>query len=175
MVFSVVVSILTGIYMATFIIFTHLFKGITGPQTLFSSFLAACLITSLFQPLLKKVQTSIDRKFFRQYVNREQKLYELSREVITHTTPEEMAEALMHVLGQALYLKSGAIYLRAREGGEFIRMAQQQGSSLPERLNQENILIRYFLDHPQPFIQEAPSGIGESYDTRTPARQEEAA
>jgi len=40
----------------------------------------------MFSSIEKAIQAFVDAKFFRQYVDREEKLYELSREVITHTT-----------------------------------------------------------------------------------------
>ena len=107
LVYSSVMGILASIYLIVIAVFARLFEGLTGYQTVFSSTIAAALIAFCFQPLKKRVQMLVDRKFFRSYVDREEKLYELSREVITHTTPEAMAQALMRVLQESLHPKVG--------------------------------------------------------------------
>ena len=175
LVYTAVMAILTSIYLVVVALFARIFQGLTGYQTVFSSAAAAALITLGFQPLRKRVQTFVDRKFFRQYVDREEKLYELSREVITHTTPEAMGGALMHVLDDTLHPKGGALFLRSREGGGFTRVSSLGSSALPERMEEENELARYFKDHPQPFIQDMADDIGQSLSTRLKADREAAA
>mgnify|MGYP000573645710 CR=1 FL=1 len=137
------------------------------PLPRFSSALAAGLITIGFQPLRKRVQAFVDSKFFRQYVDREEKLYELSREVITHTTPEAMAEALMHVLKDTLHPKSGVLYLKSRQGTGFEPMAAW-GDAAKTSMPEANVLASYFADHPQPFVHEVSDDVGGPRDTRNP-------
>src|SRR5262249_42596697 len=99
LVYSSVMGILTIAYVSVIALFSKAFEGLTGYETLYSPAIAAGLITVFFQPLRKRLQAFVDAKFFRQYVDREEKLYELSREVITHTTPETMGQSLIRVLG----------------------------------------------------------------------------
>jgi hypothetical protein len=166
--YSIVTGTLTAIYLGTVALFAHLFEGVTGYQTVFSSAVAAGLITFCFQPLRKRVQTFIDVRFFRQYVDREEKLYELSREVITHTTTEAMAEALMRVLVETLHPKSGALFVRTRDGRAFAAMSPWGETRLPTPMAEDNPLANYFKDHPQPFVQETPTDLGSSRSTRAP-------
>jgi two-component system, CAI-1 autoinducer sensor kinase/phosphatase CqsS len=176
LVYSTVMAILTVIYLGVITIITRLFEGVAGYQTVFSSAIAACLITTCFQPLRKRVQAFVDAKFFRQYVDREEKLYELSREVITHTTPEAMAEALIRVLSDTLHPKSTALYLKARDGNGFMLVSEKSNSNLPDVMPENNPLQNYFSDHPQPFAhQDFSEDKGESLNTRRPQRSEEAA
>jgi hypothetical protein len=176
LIYSFVTGGLALIYLGIVTLFANVFTGLTGYQTVFSSAVAACLVTLGFQPLRKKVQAFVDGKFFRQYVDREEKLYELSREVITHTTSEAMAQSLIRVLADTLHPKSTALYLRARDGDGFVLISNQLNGQLPERMPESNALASFFADHPQPFIQqELPSGVGESLNTRRPTRKEDAA
>jgi hypothetical protein len=175
LVYSTVMGILIVTYLLIVTLFTRLFQGLTGYQTVFSSTVAAALITVCFQPLRKRVQAFVDRKFFRQFVDREEKLYELSREVITHTTPEAMGGALMHVLDETLHPKGGALFLKSRDGGGFTRVSSLGESVLPLRMEEDNELARYFKDHPQPFIQDMSDDIGQSLSTREKEDREVAA
>jgi len=165
LVYSSVMGTLTIVYLAIIGAFAHLFEGFTGYQTIFSSAVAAGLITLLFQPLRKYVQAIVDKKFFRQYVDREEKLYELSRDVVTHTSPEEMAKALRNVLHETFHPKSGALFLRSSDGTGF-SAAKTWGNIPSETISLENALIRYFSSHPQPFVLDSLSDTGTLKNTR---------
>jgi hypothetical protein len=174
LIYSTVMATLALIYLGVVTLCAKLFQGLTGSQTIYSSGLAAALITLGFQPLRKRVQAFVDAKFFRQYVDREEKLYELSREVITHTTPEAMAQALTHVLSDTLHPKCGALYLKVRDGTGYVS-ASNWGMPGTERAAEDNPLARYFADHPQPFIQDLPTELGAPTDTRRTIHKERAA
>jgi hypothetical protein len=176
LVYSAVTGILTASYLVIVTVLAHAFEGFTGYQTVFSSAVAAFLITTCFQPLRKKIQVFVDTKFFRQYVDREEKLYELSREVITHTTPEAMAQSLTRVLGDTLHPKIAALYLKSRDGNGFTLVSDQAIEGVPKLMPENNPLTNYFADHPQPFVtQDNLDDHGESLDTRHPLRKEDAA
>jgi hypothetical protein len=174
LIYAAVMGALMSIYLVSIAIFARLSEGLTGAQNVFSSSIAALLITWCFQPLRKKVQAFVDGKFFRQYVDREEKLYELSREVITHTTPEAMAVTLIRVLSETLHPKGMALYLRSRDGDGFVQVGQSGATELPSRMPEHNALADYFLDHPQPFVQDLPEHMGAPQDTRSPRRQDSA-
>ncbi len=171
LVYSTVMVSLTVVYLSVVALFARVFEGVAGYQTVFSSALAAGLITFCFQPLRKRVQAFVDIKFFRQYVDREEKLYELSREVITHTTPEAMGQALMRVLSETLHPKAGVLYLRSRDGSGFAAIASS-GNGPHEKMPEDNPLARYFTDHPQPFVQEMPEDLGKPRNTRNMPHKE---
>jgi hypothetical protein len=175
LVYSLVMGILTATYLVIVALFARFFEGLTGYQTVYSSAVAAVLITLCFQPLRRRIQSFVDRKFFRQYVDREEKLYELSREVITHTTPEAMGGALMHVLNETLHPKGGALFLRSRDGSGFVRVSDIGTVVLPARMEEDNELAQYFKDHPKPFVQDMSEAIGRSESTRLKEEREDAA
>jgi hypothetical protein len=175
LIYSVVTSALTVIYMGIVMLFTNVFEGFAGYQTIFSSAIAAGLITICFQPLRKRVQAFVDRKFFRQYVDREEKLYELSREVITHTTTDAMGTALTRVLDETLHPKMCALYLRSASGSHFELSSGSNIASLPPMLEDDNDLSLYFKDHPQPFLLDIDSADGRSYSTRLKDDREDVA
>lgn len=166
LIYSIVTGSLGAIYLAIVTVGTHIFEDITGSQTVFSPAIAAATIVIGFQPIRKRVQAFIDSKFFRQYVDREEKLYELSREVVTHTTSEAMSDALMRVLNETLHPKHGALYLRRKDGGGFHRVSSLGDIPLREIMAEDNTLAMYFVDHPQPFVQDLPENAAESHNTR---------
>jgi signal transduction histidine kinase len=173
LIYSTVTGVLTAVYLVTIAIFAHIFEGLAGYQTIFSSAIAAALITLGFQPLRKRVQIFVDQKFFREYVDREQKLYELSREVITHTTSEGMAEALMRVLTESLHPKTVALYLKPNDGNGFLKISGHGTEvDLPQLMPEDNALANYFSDHSQPLTLDGEEAVGESQNTRSLNRKD---
>lgn len=175
LVYSAVMVTLTIIYLCVVALFTRIFEGITGYQTLFSSALAAGLITIFFQPLRKRIQAIVDKKFFRHYVDREEKLYELSREVVTHTTTEDMGGALARVLDDTLHPKRVALYLRSGASGHFDLVSVGNTNDLPAILPEDNQLAQYFKEIPKPFLLDMESPEGRSYSTRLKDEREDVA
>jgi hypothetical protein len=166
LIYSVVMSGFAIAYLTIITICANLFKGIAGYQTAFSSFVAASLLTIGFQPFRNRVQSFVDAKFFREYIDREEKLYELSRDVITHTTPEAMANALMRVLGDSFHPKRVALYLRQRDGSGFILSASNGVEKLPVACTDDDALVQYLSNHPQPFVRDSEESMAEPLSTR---------
>jgi len=161
-------------YLISATVITHFFENWPVYQMALSTAAAAVIFSFGFHSLHGRFQTFLDSKFFRQFADREEKLHELSREVITHTNPAAMSEALMRVIAQALHPKSGALYLRAPDRSGFMRMSEIASSHLPERMEEENELARYFRGHPQPFVQDAAAKIGSPQSTRAKKGREDA-
>lgn len=155
-----------GIFALTAVVSAHATPASWDWQVFLSSIIAAGIIASCFQPLQSRIQRVVDGEFFQKHVAREQKLYDLSREVITHTTTESMASALMRVLGETLHPKSGALYLRARDGNGFQQMSLMGPVPLPSRLPEDCAIARYCQAHPLPFVHVAWSEEGTPLDTR---------
>jgi hypothetical protein len=162
-------------YLVTASVIAHFFDKWPVYQLAFSTAAAAVIFSFGFHLLRERIQTFLDAKFFRQFADREDQLHELSREVITHTTPEAMSDALMRVIEQTLHPMAGALYLRARDRSGYVRMSQIASSDLPERMDEENELARYFRRHPQPFVRDTSSNIGSPQSTRAKAGREDAA
>ncbi len=165
---------LVVIYLITAAIIVRLLEGLPKYQMVFSTGAAAVIFSFGFQPLRRRIQAFLDSRFFPQYADREEKLYELSREVVTYMTPEAMAASLMRVIEDALHPKGKALYLRARDGARFMRVSRDAASAFPERMDEDNKLAQYFLDHPQPFVVDLSSDFGASRSTRFNVEREDA-
>ena len=86
-----------------------------------------------------------------------------------------MSTALLRVIDEALHPKAVGLYLRAPDGNGFIRVSNPNSSTLPDRVDEDNGLAVYFKDHPQPFVQDLASDVGQSFSTRVKEDRESAA
>ena len=64
-VYSFLVALLTLIYFCFILIFEKLFKDVLGYQSFFISFFSAITIATLFIPLKNRIQSFVDRHFFK--------------------------------------------------------------------------------------------------------------
>ncbi len=162
---ATVVGCLMSICFAVILLFSYVLHDFTGYRAALAAAVVAGLAAPFFQPLRRRLEHLADRKFFRHDVNREERLHELSRDVIAQTSPEAVAAALSQALQESFHPKSAALWLRGRDGKSFTSMAcfgETKTAVMPEN----NPLHNYFIDHSQPFVQDSPAGSGSSRSTR---------
>src|SRR6185295_11024151 len=91
-------------------------------------------------------------RFFRDSINREEKLLELSNDIIRQKSPEQLTLSLLRVLEEALHPKKAALYLRSEEGNDFPRMSVE--AWLESRMGRETLWSSYFSQDAQPLMQD---------------------
>jgi len=65
LIYSALVTLITTIYFIVILLTERLFKGIVGYTSFFSTVIAISIIAFLFQPLKNKIQSFIDKYFFK--------------------------------------------------------------------------------------------------------------
>jgi hypothetical protein len=81
----------------------------------------------------------------------------------------------MRVLEETLHPKGMVLYLRTHDGGGFSRVSGARMADVPAQMEEDNELARYFIDHPQPFVQDLTEELGHSLSTRLKEKREDAA
>ena len=155
--YSLVSAALASVYVGTITLLAHLLGGHRGSASAVSSALAAIFITLLFNPLRNRLQVFIDRKFARSRLVGADQLAKLSSEVIGHENLEKIADSMGHILDEALHPQVWALYLRAADDREFVKVVSTHGEGLPESMPLVNPWSNYFLTttgsipmHPSP-------------------------
>ncbi|MFA5976469.1 MAG: ATP-binding protein [Elusimicrobiota bacterium] len=151
LIYSVVTGTLTLVYFSIVILLSHVLKGWMRSTTVLSYF-AACVIAFLFYPVRSRVQRFIDKRFFRDAIDREKMLLELSDEITRQKTPEEMSQPLAQVFTDAFHPKRMVLYLRSPEKGTFHRVSSIS-PGFDDEMPVENPWTSYFSYYPQPLLQ----------------------
>jgi signal transduction histidine kinase len=162
--YSLVSAALASVYVGTITLVAHILEGRKGPASAISSALAAVFITVLFNPLRNRLQVFIDRKFSRSRVVAGEQLVKLSSEVIGHENLEKIADSAGRILEEAVHPQIWALYLRAEDDKQFIKIVSTRALALPESMPLVNEWSNYFLAAPAPVFppssaNEARSGI----------------
>ncbi|MBI5291170.1 MAG: AAA family ATPase [Chloroflexi bacterium] len=116
----VIYGTLTGalgtIYFGSVVLLQSVVRRLTGQTSDFVVAASTLIIASLFQPLRRRLQHSIDRRFYREKVDFRRAITEFSREVRTILELPELLRALVGRVTDLLHISHGAVYLRRADG-----------------------------------------------------------
>jgi hypothetical protein len=111
--YSALTAILALVYLASVVLLQRLFQLLTGQeQSPFVTVLSTLAIAALFTPLHHRLQTAIDRRFYRRRYDAEQVLASFSAAVRDETNLERLAAHLRSVVAETLQPAQVSLWLR---------------------------------------------------------------
>jgi hypothetical protein len=103
LVYSVLSGLLALIYFGSVVLLQTLVRGLTGQgQNQFVTVLSTLVLAALFTPLRRRVQNSIDRRFYRRKYNAEQVLAAYGETVRNETDLGQLSSELVAVVHKAM-------------------------------------------------------------------------
>lgn len=102
LVYGALSVVLVVVYLATVVIFQGLFALIMGNNSRLEAVLSTLVIVVLFNPLRTRLQTSIDRRFYRRKYDATRTIADFSEAVRNDVDLDEMVEHLLEVLDETL-------------------------------------------------------------------------
>lgn len=137
MVYGLLTSGVAAIYLGIVFSLQRLFRLLTGQQSDVAIVVATLVSASLAQPIRRRVQTFIDRRFYRERVDFRRAITTFSREVRTIIELPELLHVLVRRTTELLHIQHGAVFLRDR-GGNF-KLAEAHNLP-PERGRRLNLI-----------------------------------
>lgn len=113
--YSLVTSVLALTYFGGVTVLQNLFSFITGQQSPLAVVISTLTIAALFNPLRRRLQAFIDRRFYRQRYNADLALAQFAATARLHTDPERLAAALAGVAQHTLQPAQISLWLRPAE------------------------------------------------------------
>lgn len=92
------------------------FRALTGQQSPVAVAVSTLLIAILFRPLRHRIQTFIDRRFYREKVDFRQAFLVFSQEVRTIIDLPDLLQVLVQRVTELLHVEYGAVFLLAEDG-----------------------------------------------------------
>jgi hypothetical protein len=132
LIYGALVGGLALLYVGSIALLQVLSQALTGPQSNLVVVAITLVIAALFNPVRRRFQEFIDRRFYREKVDARQALIAFAREVRTLIDLPELLRALVSRTTDLLYISHGAVFL-ADEAGAF-RLAESR--SLPPAIDQ---------------------------------------
>ena len=128
-----ILTVVTGvIYFVPIFLALNLLNFVIGYQVFLLSLVLAGLTALLVEPLRDKVQSEIDRLFFREKYDSTLMLQRLSRTAASVLDLGRLAEIILDDITQTMHIAKGAIFIKQEEGDRY-HLRAYKGSDPPPR------------------------------------------
>ncbi len=128
--YTITTAVITGVYAAGIAAFNWLFKGTAIAESRYFPVVFALAIVLLFEPLRRRIQTPVNRFFFRGRTQLRRAMDEMGEAFAAQVDLEPVVRELVERLPQLLGLEFAALYLA--RGRSLMRVAGP--ASLPEHI-----------------------------------------
>jgi hypothetical protein len=113
LVYSVLTALLALVYFGSVVLLQRLFGALTGiEQSTLAVAVSTLVIAALFTPLRRRIQDSIDRRFFRKKYNAQQVLAQFAQTARDETDLDALTAELVRVVQETLQPESVSVWLK---------------------------------------------------------------
>ncbi|MDH7500333.1 MAG: ATP-binding protein, partial [candidate division NC10 bacterium] len=115
MVYSILLCLLTAVFLISLISFERLFQAFVGYSSMAATAVAALVLAILFQPLKEKVQTLVDRVFFKGQYAYHETLRKTSEAMTSILDLEKLMDHLLSPIVSDMKVRGALLYLMKAE------------------------------------------------------------
>jgi hypothetical protein len=112
LVYGLLTGLLLLIYLVSITLLQNLLATVTGQQSTVAIVLSTLAIAALFTPLRRRIQDTIDRRFYRRKYDAEKALAEFALTAREEVDLENLSLALLEVVDETIQPESASIWLR---------------------------------------------------------------
>jgi hypothetical protein len=114
LVYATVTAVLAGAFAALSVLTQRITLAITGQESEVAVVLAALVVTALFQPLRLRVQTLVDRRFYRSKYDASHTLERFASRVRDEVELDRLTRSLVTVVQETMQPAHASLWLRPR-------------------------------------------------------------
>jgi hypothetical protein len=119
---TLVYTFLTGLLLMTYLAFILLtqtmFVAVTGQESPLAIVISTLVIAALFQPLRRRVQEFIDRRFYRRKYDTVQTLSDFAQRARDEVDLEELSLSLIQAVQETMEPETVSLWLKSGDAGE---------------------------------------------------------
>ncbi len=110
--YTVITAVLLLVYFGSVTLLTSVFSRVTGQQSALAIVISTLVIAALFNPLRRRVQDWIDRRFFRRKYNAQQVLAQFALTARDETDLDALTTELLRVVQETMQPEHVSVWLR---------------------------------------------------------------
>jgi len=152
LIYSLLTALLTAVFVLLSLLIGYAFQYTTGRQSWLSMVLPALLVAFMFQPLRSRVQTFVDRSFFRKEYEIRHTITRFSSSLSTLREQNEVVQLVHNTIMNTLGARHSCLWLPVNDhfipipGSSTSARAVSRGSALATYLSNERRLYFPFSD-----------------------------
>ncbi|MCA9971965.1 MAG: hypothetical protein KC425_17195, partial [Anaerolineales bacterium] len=115
LVYALLTGLLALVYFGSVALLTTLFTAVSGRQSALTTVIATLLIAALFNPLRRRLQTAVDRRFYRRKYDAAQALARFAVTARDEVQVEALTAELLHIIRETMQPETAVIWLPSSE------------------------------------------------------------
>jgi hypothetical protein len=116
LVYGSLTAVLAGVYLGAVLVLQYAFRALTGEESQFAVVASTLIIASLFIPLRRRIQSFIDRRFYRRKYDVRKTLEAFSAQLRNQTDLEALTGDLVGVVRETMQPAHVSLWLRPESG-----------------------------------------------------------